>query len=72
MAAGFRFEIEMLSFGGMISATISDDNGDWGSAIAENGPPLVDAINDMIMKFDTDKAKQMSDEVAEDNSLNDD
>lgn len=58
-AAGFRFEVEILS-NGKVSASIGDDNADWALAFHVNGPGLNDAINKMIMDFDIDAMKAKS------------
>lgn len=60
-AAGFWFEIERLSTG-ELSATITDDNGDYSFAVGPDGPGLEDRINEMIMGFDIEEAKLQSEE----------
>jgi hypothetical protein len=57
--AGFWFEIEMLTTGG-IFATITDDNDDWALGIYYNGPGLEDDLNKMIIDFNIDRAKTAS------------
>ena len=51
-ADGFTFEIEELMTG-EVSATISDEHGDYAHIICHNKPDHVEGrINDMIMNFD--------------------
>jgi hypothetical protein len=59
LSAGFRFEIEMLR-NGMVSATISDDYGDWEYSITPNGPEVPDGIISMIQAFDIALAQSLS------------
>lgn len=55
IAAGFVFEIEVLSEG-TVSATISDDLYDHSNVLASNSPDVPAAIAAMIMDFDIDAA----------------
>lgn len=59
--AGFWFEIERLS-NGMISATITDANSDWGHIVGEDAPGLENKINQMIMDFDIETMLKLSEE----------
>ncbi len=51
---GFRFEIE--NNGQFIHMTVSDDYGDYDARICDNGPPVVDNVDNMIIEFDIAKA----------------
>ena len=61
VAAGFKFEIEMLQTGA-ISITIGDgllDSGDYAHEVCANGPPVVTAIEKMISEFDINHARAL-------------
>lgn len=52
IAAGFRFECEMLSDRNTVSLTITDpDEGDVEIEIVPNGPEVPVAIDNMITRF---------------------
>lgn len=48
---GFRFEIEVLRTG-LVSMTVSDDDGDYHQKICRNGPAIPDAVDTLISTFD--------------------
>ena len=55
IAAGFRFECEMLGDYQTISLTITDTEADHAIEVVPNGPEVPKAIDRMVMGFDLDK-----------------
>jgi hypothetical protein len=51
MAAGYRFECEVLR-NGLVHLTISDGNDDIDGFLSQNGPELMNKIDDLIIGFE--------------------
>jgi hypothetical protein len=50
IAAGFRFEAEVL-MSGIVSLTISTDEDDLAFELSENGPAIDQAVKRLVMEF---------------------
>lgn len=58
IAAGFRFECEMLGDYSTISLTIADDDADHAIEVVKNGPDVPVAIDRMISAFNPANARK--------------
>lgn len=62
--AGFRFEIEALT-NGMISMTISDDDGDYAVKLCSNNISVPDTVKRLIHMYDIETLKSLRDQQYE-------
>lgn len=63
IAAGFRFECEMLNDYTTISLTIVGDKADHAIEVVPNGPEVPKAVDRMILDFDISKAQEQAEQA---------
>lgn len=60
--AGFRFEVEILTTG-MVSMTISDDDGDYVNVLSRNGEEIPKAVMQLINRHTVEEIEEFRDDA---------